>query len=150
MQALSGAECARMSARSHVIGRLCRTSAAAASLLVGATACTATGDESSGREARPTAAVGSTAAPDSAAPRSAEASDPTGTQRVVLAVEGMACESCERTIAVMLRRTPGVRSAEVSVARGEAVVSYDSTRTTPAALVATIERLGYRVSIRGA
>lgn len=133
-----------------MIGRVCRRSAAAASLLVGATACAATGDESSGREARPAAAAGSTAAQDSAAPRAAEAGDPIGTQRVVLAIQGMSCESCERTIAVMLRRTPGVRSAEVSIARGEAVVSFDSARTTPAALVATIERLGYRATIRGA
>ncbi len=133
-----------------MIGRLCRRSAVAAGVLIGATACTATGDDSSGREARPAAAAGSTAASDSAAPRRAEASDPTGTQRVVVAIEGMSCESCERTVAVMLRRTPGVRSAEVSVARGEAVVSFDPARTTPAALVATIERLGYRATIRGA
>jgi copper chaperone CopZ len=71
---------------------------------------------------------------------------PADTQRVVLAVTGMYCTSCERTVAALLRRTPGVMSAEVSAARGEATIAYDAARTTPAQLAATIGRLGYTVT----
>ena len=64
-------------------------------------------------------------------------------RRVVLAVRGMSCESCERTVGAMLRRTPGVLNATVSVERGEAVVTYDPARTTPADLASVVRRLGY-------
>lgn len=70
------------------------------------------------------------------------------TQTVVLRVTGMSCTSCERTLATLLRRTPGVAGAAVSVARGEAVVRYDPRRTTAAQLVAVVERLGYTAAVR--
>lgn len=75
---------------------------------------------------------------------------PDSLQRVVLAVQGMACESCERTIAVMLRRVPGVRSADVSVGRREAVVTFDPAQVNPATLVGVVERLGYRATVKPA
>lgn len=70
-------------------------------------------------------------------------------QRVALSVKGMFCESCERTVAAMLRSTPGVLRADVSVARSEAVVVYDSTRTSPASLIGVIGTLGYKASLNG-
>lgn len=75
---------------------------------------------------------------------------PAGARRVTLAVRGMSCESCERTIAVMLRRAPGVHMADVSVERREAVVTFDPTRTNPTALVAVVRQLGYRATAPGA
>ena len=138
-----------MSVRPRRIVRLCRRHASTASLLFGALACTAPDGGASGATSESTQAAARTPAPESTALRAPGTGEPIDAQQVVLAVEGMSCESCERTIAVMLRRTPGVRSAKVSVARGEAVVSFDSTRTTPAALVTTIERLGYRARVRG-
>lgn len=72
------------------------------------------------------------------------------TQQVTIAVSGMVCESCERTIAVMLARTPGVFRATVNVARGEAVVYFDPARTAPAKLVAVVEQLGYEATIKKA
>ncbi len=82
-------------------------------------------------------------------PRVATAA-PADTQRVVLAVKGMYCESCERTITVMLKRTPGVLSASVSLDRGDAVVLYDPARTAPAKLAAVVEQLGYPAAIKAA
>lgn len=70
------------------------------------------------------------------------------TQRVVLAVKGMYCASCEQTVVTMLRRTAGVLKADVSVERGEATVSYDSTRTSPAQLVQVVKTLGYEASVK--
>ena len=69
-------------------------------------------------------------------------------QRVVLAVKGMYCASCEQTVVTMLRRTAGVIRADVSVQRGEATVSYDSTRTSPAQLVQIVKSLGYDAAVK--
>lgn len=82
-------------------------------------------------------------------PRVATAA-PADTQRVILAIRGTYCESCERTITVMLKRTPGVLSASVSVDRGEAVVLYDPARTAPAKLAAVVEQLGYPAAVKEA
>ena len=70
------------------------------------------------------------------------------TQHVVLAVKGMYCGSCEQTVVTMLRRTAGVLRADVSVERGEAAVSYNSTRTSPVQLVQVVNRLGYEASVK--
>lgn len=70
------------------------------------------------------------------------------TQRVAFSVKGMYCESCERTVAAMLRRTPGVLSADVSIERSEAIIAYDSARTSPAKLVDVIGSLGYVASVK--
>lgn len=79
----------------------------------------------------------------------AEGTAPVDTQRVTLNVKGMYCESCESTVAAMLRRTPGVFQADVSVERSEAVVTYDSTRTSPTRLVEVIGKLGYSAAVKG-
>lgn len=60
-------------------------------------------------------------------------------------VEGMTCVSCETTIKLALKRTPGVRSAVVSYDRGEAVVEYDPQKITRNKLRAAINRTGYTV-----
>lgn len=70
-------------------------------------------------------------------------------RHVVLSVKGMFCTSCEGTVTAMLRRTPGVVHATVSVERGEAAVTYDSARTSPAKLVTVITNLGYTASVQG-
>ena len=70
------------------------------------------------------------------------------TQRVVIAVKGMYCSSCEQTIVTMLRRTAGVVRADVSLDRAEATVSYDSSRTPPTQLVQVVKSLGYDASVK--
>ena len=60
-------------------------------------------------------------------------------------VSGMTCAGCEVTIKLALERTPGVRSAEVSYERGEAVVVYDPSVTTPEKLRDAINETGYKV-----
>lgn len=68
---------------------------------------------------------------------------------VALSVKGMFCESSESTVTAMLRRTPGVLGADVSVERSEAVILYDSTRTSPTKLVDVIGTLGYSAAVKG-
>lgn len=98
--------------------------------------------ENAGDDARPDTAATSTTPPNSTAV-------PVDTQQVALSVKGMYCESCESTVTAMLRRTPGVLGTDVSVARGEAVVMYDSTRTSPSRLVDVIGKLGYTATLKG-
>ncbi|HXG03937.1 MAG TPA: heavy metal-associated domain-containing protein [Candidatus Binatia bacterium] len=47
-----------------------------------------------------------------------------------------------------MERLPGVKRADVRLETGEARVIYDDTRQTPEALAATIDRLGFRASLR--
>src|SRR5260370_16196514 len=70
------------------------------------------------------------------------------TERVVIAVEGMYCDSCAAGIKAMLKRTPGVISADVSYARKEAVVDYDQEKTAPEKIVQAINNLGYKASVK--
>lgn len=68
--------------------------------------------------------------------------------RVVVAVEGMHCDSCAAGIRSMLKRTPGVIAAEVSYKDKQAVVDYDSQKTTPAKIVEAINNLGYKAKLK--
>ncbi len=61
--------------------------------------------------------------------------------RVVIAVDGMYCDSCAAGIKSMLKRTPGVIAAEVSYKEKQAVVDYDSEKTKPEKIVEVINNL---------
>lgn len=104
-----------------------------------ASACTGRRDESRGTD---TSTKSTAASPIARSPASA------GSQHVVIDVKGMYCASCEQTVVTMLRRTSGVVTAEVSVERGEATVSYDARRTSPADLVQVVKMLGYDASVK--
>lgn len=70
---------------------------------------------------------------------------PAETASVEFAVEGMTCDGCAAAIGRSLQRTPGVVAHTVSFAEARARVTFDPTRTSPAALAAAIENAGYRV-----
>lgn len=110
------------------------------------TVVTAGGPDAAQRES--SAAASGTTASGAASAVPLAAMPTSDTRRVVLGVSGMYCTSCERTVTALLTRSAGVVRAEVSVDRGEAVVLYDPARTTPAALVGTVERLGYRATVK--
>ncbi|OGK95703.1 MAG: copper-translocating P-type ATPase [Candidatus Rokubacteria bacterium RIFCSPHIGHO2_02_FULL_73_26] len=60
-------------------------------------------------------------------------------------VGGMACSFCVETIKKGLGRTAGVAEVSVSLAHEEALIAYDPSRVTPAALTGTLKSLGYTV-----
>ena len=68
---------------------------------------------------------------------------PLATARVVLAVEGMSCASCDVTVERALLAVEGVDGAEVSFEPPRAVVSFDPTRATVADLMAATAAAGY-------
>lgn len=70
------------------------------------------------------------------------------TERVVIAIEGMHCDGCAAGVKAMLKRTPGVIAVEVSYKEKQAVVDYDSQKTTSQQIVDAISKLGYRASVK--
>jgi heavy metal translocating P-type ATPase len=64
---------------------------------------------------------------------------------VVLDVEGMTCSSCVERLERVLARQPSVSEARVNLASRSAVVR--STSADPAALIAAVEKAGYRARI---
>jgi mercuric ion transport protein len=81
----------------------------------------------------------------SGSPNTQNAAPSNPQQQVTFKVSGMTCAGCETTIKVALERTPGVRSAEVSYDRSEAVVVYDANIITPEKLRDAINETGYKV-----
>ncbi|MCU0727075.1 MAG: heavy metal translocating P-type ATPase [Planctomycetes bacterium] len=69
-------------------------------------------------------------------------------ERMILVVEGMHCASCVARVERALAAVPGVRSAGVNLAAGEAVV--ESAGADPEALLAAVRLLGYGVHRPGA
>ena len=51
-------------------------------------------------------------------------------------------------IKAMLKRTPGVITAEVRFEQQEAIVEYDPVRTSPVKIVEAIKNLGYKAKVK--
>ena len=68
-----------------------------------------------------------------------------------LHIEGMTCAGCETAVKMVLKKTAGVISSEVSYEEKRAVVTYDAAKTTPEKLAkAVADALSYKVSVAGA
>ncbi len=61
---------------------------------------------------------------------------------ITLKIEGWACASCEKGIRRSLLAVPGVKSADVSYARGGAVVVVETGRVTTDQLVQAVASAG--------
>jgi Cu+-exporting ATPase len=70
---------------------------------------------------------------------------PAATATLRLPIAGMTCASCVGRVEGALRRTPGVVSADVSLATETATVAYDPSATDPPRLAAAVARAGYQV-----
>ncbi len=80
--------------------------------------------------------------------KAADATSAAKTVRVQIAVEGMHCSGCASGIKSMLKRTEGVVSVEVSYENKEAVVEYDTERTTTDKILEVITNLGYKANVK--
>ena len=68
-----------------------------------------------------------------------------------LHIEGMTCAGCETAVKMVLKKSPGVISSEVSYEEKRAVVSYDAAKTTPEKIAkAVADALSYKVTVTGA
>lgn len=66
-------------------------------------------------------------------------------QEVLLPIAGMSCSQCAVTLARGLRKTEGVRTADVAVASEQARIAFDPAIVTLEGLTKRIGSLGYRV-----
>ena len=88
------------------------------------------------------------ASPVTTLPRDAGASGPiSGADEVDLALEGMTCAACAVRIEKVLNRLPATQAA-VNFATESAQVRFDAATTPIDALVAAVERAGYRAHVK--
>ena len=64
----------------------------------------------------------------------------------LLKIDGMHCDGCAETIKSVVERQPGVAAAKVSYDLSQARILYDPETIPEQRLVATIQKLGYRVT----
>lgn len=96
-----------------------------------------------------TAAIGVSGFFTNIQPATDAADVPAGkTERATFAIEGMSCTSCAAGIKAMLKRTPGVTSAEVSFERKEAVVEFNPSETSREKIVEAINDMGYKAKVK--
>ncbi len=70
-------------------------------------------------------------------------------QTEIFKVTGLSCGDCVGTIESALKAVPGVRTAQVSLAKHEATVQFSEGRTSHNQLQSAIERAGYGVETVG-
>ena len=66
--------------------------------------------------------------------------------KIILSIEGMACNHCTSNVASSLSGLSGVNDVKVSLENKCAEVSYDDTQITSDALCDVIEDLGFFVT----
>ncbi len=71
---------------------------------------------------------------------------PAGHVRQTFAVTGLSCGNCAMTVDLAVESLEGVAESSTSFARGETLVVYDPRRVTVDAVVAAIDRAGYRAA----
>ena len=69
------------------------------------------------------------------------------TRTVTLAIPSMHCAMCPVTVKEALSKVPGVRKIEVSLAKKDAVVTFDDAKTTVGALTAATRNAGYSSTV---
>lgn len=62
-------------------------------------------------------------------------------------ITGMTCAGCADTIKAALEKTAGVRRAEVSYERGDAIVDYDAKVISPEKIHDVINQTGYKAEV---
>ncbi|MDA8351143.1 MAG: mercury resistance system periplasmic binding protein MerP [Pseudomonadota bacterium] len=65
------------------------------------------------------------------------------TRTVTLAIPSAHCAMCHVTVKEALSKVPGVRKIEVSLAKKDAVVTFDDAKTPVGALTAATRNAGY-------
>ena len=70
------------------------------------------------------------------------------TKTVTLSVPSMTCATCPITVKKALSKVEGVVEAKVTWEPKEAVVTYDDTKTSPAALTQATENAGYPSTVK--
>lgn len=70
------------------------------------------------------------------------------TRTLTLSVPGMTCAACPITVKKALAKVDGVREAEVSYEKREAVVTFDDAKTNADALTKATANAGYPSTVK--
>lgn len=62
---------------------------------------------------------------------------------VTIKVDGMTCGGCVASVKRVVQAVPGVENVDVSLERGEAVITYDGAKAQPAAFRTAIDAAGF-------
>jgi len=78
--------------------------------------------------------------------------DPAGGGRgpMVFEIDGMTCEACVNKLTAAIEELPGVATAKVSLADRQAVVTGDTAELSKEAVIAAVEKAGYKARLAGA
>jgi len=66
--------------------------------------------------------------------------------KCVLKVDGMTCGGCVDRVKTMLKENKGIKSTEVSLEPGQAVVKFDPALISKEKIIASINQLGFAAS----
>jgi mercuric transport protein len=66
---------------------------------------------------------------------------------VAVPVDGMICQVCAGTVKSTLRKVDGVRDAEISLEKRNAIIHYDERRVSVDALTRAIKDAGYKPGV---
>jgi copper chaperone len=67
-------------------------------------------------------------------------------ETVTIKVGGMSCGGCVKSVTGVLEALPGVKKAEVSLEKGEAVVSFEAGAVTRDQMAQVIDDAGFEAS----
>jgi len=67
-------------------------------------------------------------------------------ETTTLHISGMTCMGCVSSVTRVLKATPGVTDAQVTLQPAQAVVHYDASQTQLAQLKQAVEDAGFEVS----
>ena len=59
-------------------------------------------------------------------------------EKAIIEVEGMSCGHCSNAVKNLIEEVDGVETTEVSLENKEAIVSFDSSKTTSQAIIENI------------
>ena len=76
-----------------------------------------------------------------------EQSEVVNAQHVKLAVDGMTCGSCAKSIETALAKKSGVIKGQVSLDANACDVEYDASKTNADEIIATSEKAGYKAKV---
>ncbi len=76
-----------------------------------------------------------------------KATQPAQTEKVMLKVDGMTCGGCAIGVKKTLEKQKGVRKAEVSFEKGQAIAEVEKGKVKPEDLAAAVTKFGYKATV---
>ena len=64
--------------------------------------------------------------------------------KITLKIDGMMCSACSATVQTALKGVEGVKAAEVSLETKQAIVCFDSAKTSVAKLIAAVNKTNFK------